>query len=1038
MAALMKKEVSGKFNILDEYMYCTVHSILDEVCIYGARQEIELKRAQKGMSKKKVLQNVPVRVMQETGSKCDLVNENNNPSGKFGWCLICRKTANLLCKTTHIPICSVECGSRHEKMMEMLKVHLEHREEKSKYVHDVIMLFHSVCRLSQRDLSTGVNVITLKSKILSLELILAMVQNPPESIKTHPDFLAQIKDHLSESILKNSVSNEKPIFALSFSIFLALFVNFRSMLKNEIGVFIEEIFLKILDSGNSSYQHKFLILQVFHKIAQNPKLVLEIFVNYDCDIKTRNIFERIIDCLGKIAKGRYTKSEHAIIIQPEEEHSLKLMALDTMTSIVKNCHEYMVSCEAAQEEQKKTTELEPKVPEEIEIEEAKNTTEKGRYEKALKNKNTMNKAVIKFNLNPKNGVNYLIQIGHIEKEPQETMVADTVKFIKNTPGLSKIKIGEFFGEPADFPKQVMHAYIDSLSFVNMPFVSAMRDLLEEFQIPGESQKIDRILLKFGQKFYQDNPNKFVSANTPYELSYAVMILQTSIHNPQVKQKMTFEGFLSMSKDIRRSYNLTDDFMKTIYDDIKKNPIVLADNEAAKLKQESALANGIKKKQDLFIKETQHMVKKGKELISKRKEDIFEEVKDAEPLRPMFEVAWSGMLAVFSSLFEEYEDENIWSLCLEGFRYSIKITATLNMPVELDAFMSILDRFTALNNLKDIKPKNMECIKLLIDIAMKDGNFLRNAWLFVLQSLSKLDYLHSIATTMRKDHSSPKKFEGAELEGIGKVIKGIDQSKIDSIFSVSVNLDGGGITDFICNLCRVSRDELADESGPRIFSLQKLVEVSDLNMSRIAFVWKDIWKDVAEHLIEAGTHPNIQIVIFAVDSLKQLAHKFLTKEEMTSYKYQSDFLKPFEVILEKNLKRSDIIFFLINCIADLCRKCGKSIKSGWIIVFDIIRLIGKSSSDGKVVTASFEILNEILKMHYEHLIEFFEEFLSALLQYCGNQLTEISLKAIDCLLWSIEEAANPSSKLIVGLNSSYIQKDPTPDSITILEDSNNKI
>jgi len=51
--------------------------------------------------------------------------------------------------------------------------------------------------------------------------------------------------------------------------------------------------------------------------------------------------------LGKIAKGKYLKSMHTVIIQPEEESSLKLMALETMTSMVKTCHEYMIACDTA-------------------------------------------------------------------------------------------------------------------------------------------------------------------------------------------------------------------------------------------------------------------------------------------------------------------------------------------------------------------------------------------------------------------------------------------------------------------------------------------------------------------------------------------------------------------------------------------------------------------------------------------------------------------------------------------------------------------
>ena len=104
--------------------------------------------------------------------------------------------------------------------------------------------------------------------------------------------------------------SEKSIFALSLSIFYALFVHFRQSLKAEIAVFIEQIFLKILDSGNSNYHHKFLILKVFENMAQNTKHLLEIFVNFDCDVDGMNIFERMIDILSKIAQGKFAKLEH--------------------------------------------------------------------------------------------------------------------------------------------------------------------------------------------------------------------------------------------------------------------------------------------------------------------------------------------------------------------------------------------------------------------------------------------------------------------------------------------------------------------------------------------------------------------------------------------------------------------------------------------------------------------------------------------------------------------------------------------------------
>ena len=85
--------------------------------------------------------------------------------------------------------------------------------------------------------------------------------------------------------------------------------------------------MKILDSGNSNYHHKYLILHVFDKLSKNTKHLLEIFINYDCDERQKDIFERMIDSLSKIAQGKFQKSEHSNIITPQEEYSLRLYAI---------------------------------------------------------------------------------------------------------------------------------------------------------------------------------------------------------------------------------------------------------------------------------------------------------------------------------------------------------------------------------------------------------------------------------------------------------------------------------------------------------------------------------------------------------------------------------------------------------------------------------------------------------------------------------------------------------------------------------------
>lgn len=53
-------------------------------------------------------------------------------------------------------------------------------------------------------------------------------------------------------------------------------------------------------------------------------------------------------------------------------------------------------------------------------------------------------------------------------------------------------------------------------------------------------------------------------------------------------------------------------------------------------------------------------------------------------------------------------------------------------------------------------------------------------------------------------------------------------------------------DFVRWLCAVSMDELASPMHPRMFSLQKIVEISYYNMGRIRLQWSRIWEVIGDH------------------------------------------------------------------------------------------------------------------------------------------------------------------------------------------------
>lgn len=64
-------------------------------------------------------------------------------------------------------------------------------------------------------------------------------------------------------------------------------------------------------------------------------------------------------------------------------------------------------------------------------------------------------------------------------------------------------------------------------------------------------------------------------------------------------------------------------------------------------------------------------------------------------------------------------------------------------------------------------------------------------------------------------------------------------------------------DFVRWLCAVSMDELASPTHPRMFSLQKIVEISYYNMGRIRLQWSRIWEVIGDHFNKVGEDLLIQ-------------------------------------------------------------------------------------------------------------------------------------------------------------------------------------
>ncbi|XP_077133972.1 cytohesin-4 isoform X2 [Ranitomeya variabilis] len=181
----------------------------------------------------------------------------------------------------------------------------------------------------------------------------------------------------------------------------------------------------------------------------------------------------------------------------------------------------------------------------------------------------------KFNMDPEKGIQLLITKKFVEKEPEQI-----ASFLYNGAGLSKAAIGEYLGQRESLNIQVLKAFVKCHNFNQLNLVDALRHFLGTFRLPGEAQKIDRIMESFSAHYCQCNPITFKSTDSCYIVSFSLIILNTSLHNPSVKEKPDLQHFISLHRGVHPGGDLPTELLTDMYESLKKEPFQLPEDEDA--------------------------------------------------------------------------------------------------------------------------------------------------------------------------------------------------------------------------------------------------------------------------------------------------------------------------------------------------------------------------------------------------------------------------------------------------------------------------
>lgn len=667
------------------------------------------------------------------------------------------------------------------------------------------------------------------------------------------------------------------------------------------------------------------------------------------------------------------------------------------------------------------------------------------FESQRQRKRLFAEGVRRFTQKPHKAIQFFYENGFLRSESVE----DVASFLRDNDTLDKASIGEYISGEKD--GALRQAFFSRSNFAGLSFVDALRSFLQLFRLPGEGQKVDRFMLNFAERYVEGNPGVFETANAAYYLAYLTTMLNTDQHSRSLKSRMTLEDFIRMNEGCEDS--LSRELSEEIFNEVHSHEIkLLSEQSAAAIMNDGAgttasvgFFSGRDVTREAYNHASREMSSKtemlvrslGKKTRSGDDED-YHVALNVVHVKAIINQVWMSVLAGITGPLKEYNDEEAVRLCLEGLKFSIKMACIFDMEDAKKAFVNALVQFQSLSNIEDLRAKNVSAIYVLLDLAVSEGNFLHNLWYTVLALILQLERLQLIANGIDQDLipdvSTARLVTKMSTEGVTSRSSGFfgfsretsaaesaalrhqkqhlsqDLAQLlgatelsvamDRVYTNTSELSGEAIKDFVSALRQVVEEEiesLGSSNNPRLFSLQKVVDICYYNMGRVRFEWSPLWAILGDIFNTVGCHPNLAIDFFALDSLKQLSMRFLSLEELAHFKFQKEFLQPFLYIIVNN-RSFEVKEMVIDCVSNMVLAKANQIKSGWKTIFEVLTAAAGERSDN-IVKKAFETAVRIRNdnMTAVRLQDLFGDLVACFTKFAKNErFQKYGLSSVDIL------------------------------------------
>jgi brefeldin A-inhibited guanine nucleotide-exchange protein len=166
------------------------------------------------------------------------------------------------------------------------------------YERDVLIVLVAFCKLASRESGASPpDSLLNQGKLLALEMLGRVLGNPQHSWSHVSEvFCRHLRQPLCLALLRNCATNDPAAYALAVQLLASILAlpRLRLGLRAEIGAFYPLLVLRPLEQGAPEPGNAAAAMHALRALVTDPQLLVDLFINYDCDLQASNLFERTV------------------------------------------------------------------------------------------------------------------------------------------------------------------------------------------------------------------------------------------------------------------------------------------------------------------------------------------------------------------------------------------------------------------------------------------------------------------------------------------------------------------------------------------------------------------------------------------------------------------------------------------------------------------------------------------------------------------------------------------------------------------------